>query len=97
MDCTRTMSRLVAATGVAAMLAIAAPAFAADYHPLGKSAACVVSAKTASASKRDHTWLRYRVASWYASHFRYSDAVPAVVQPASWSSRPVPLMVGIAY
>jgi hypothetical protein len=90
------MMSLLATAGVVAALSMAAPALAADYGPLCKPGAAAVGVKTASA-KRHYAWPRYRVASWYASHFRSADRAPAVVQPASWSGRPVLLMVGIAY
>ena len=90
------MISLLATAGVVATFSMAVPAFAADYGQLCKPR--VVSVKTASAlSKHHYGWSRYRVASWYASHFRYADAAPAAVQPASWSGRPVLLMVGIAF
>jgi hypothetical protein len=97
-DNTRTMSHLVAAAGVVTMLAMAAPAFAADYNSPGKPATGVAAVKTASVpTKIHHGWSRYRIASWYASHFRDTAAAPAVVQPASWGSRPFILMVGIGF
>jgi hypothetical protein len=91
------MIPLLAMAGVIAALSMATPALAADYGPRCKLVTTVVSVKTASASSRRHYhWSRYRVASWYASHLRYADAAPAE-RPASWSGRPVLLMVGIAF
>jgi hypothetical protein len=89
---------LFAAAGVAAALWIAAPAMAADeIVPPVKQAAGITSVKTASApSKRHRVWPRYRVASWYTAHLRYADAVPSPWH-SYFSSRPVLLMVGIAY
>jgi len=97
MDSTRMMS-LLAMVSVVATLSIGAPAWAADYNPPGKTAAAAVSGKTAYVTSRRHYgWSRYRIASWYASHYRYTNSAPAVVQPASWHSRPFVLMVGIAF
>jgi hypothetical protein len=87
---------LLATAGVVATLSMAAPALAADYGPVCKPRVAAVNVKTASV-KRHFGWSRYRIASWYGSHFRYADAAPAAVQSASWSSRPVLLVVGIAF
>lgn len=90
------MISLLATAAVVATLSMAAPAFAADYGPLCKLR--VTAVKTASAPAKHHFgWSRSRMASWYASHLHYADAAPATVQRASWSSRPVLLMVGIAF
>jgi len=88
---------LFAAAGVAAVLWTATPALAAEVIPPGKQAAGISSVKTASApSRRHHYWPRYRVASWYTSRLRYADAAPFGWY-SFFSSRPMPLMVGIAY
>ena len=87
---------LFAAAGVAAALWIATPAFAAEIVPPGKQGVGIASVKTASApSRHRYHWPRYRVASWYSSHLHYADATP--VWHSYFSSRPVLLMVGIAY
>jgi hypothetical protein len=85
------------AAGVVAALSIAMPAMADEIVPPAKQATGITSVKTASApSRHRHHWPRYRVASWYTAHLRYAD-----VSPPTWhsyySSRPVLLMVGIAY
>ena len=93
MSTPRMLSLLVTAV-LAATISMAAPAFAADYGPLCKPRVVAVNAKTVSG--KSHFWSRYRIASWYGSRSRYADA-PAALQPASWSGRPVLLMVGIAF
>jgi hypothetical protein len=85
------------AAGVVAALWIATPAVAAEIVPPGKQAAGIASVKTASApTRRHHIWPRYRVASWYTSRLHYADATPFFWH-SYFSSRPVPLMIGIAY
>jgi len=96
MNSTRMMS-LLTTVGVVAALSMAAPALATDYSSPGKPGAAAIGVKAASApDKRHYGWSRYRIASWYA-HYRYANAAPALVQPASWSGRPFVLIVGIGF
>jgi hypothetical protein len=90
------MIPLLAMAAVVASLSIAAPASATDYNALGKQGTAAASVKTASAPAKRH-WSRYRFGSWWASRYHYADTAPAVARPASWSSRPFVLMVGIAF
>jgi hypothetical protein len=85
------------AAGVVAALSIATSAMAAEIAPPGKPGMGIASVKTASApSRHRHHWPRYRVASWYTAHLRYADVAPPAWH-SYYSSRPVLLMVGIAY
>jgi hypothetical protein len=94
----RTTSHLLATAGVAAMLSIASPAWAADINAPGKQAAGLFSVKTASAIGKRHHVLPRRLAASHAPRIRYADAAPSGLQcTTSWCGRPYVLMIGIGF
>ncbi len=89
----------LAGCAVVAVLWIVSPATAAEPDASARQSVRMAnSTKTMAAPVRRHRgWSRYRLASWYASHVNYGDAVTSG-RPCNWfCGRPFVLMVGVAF